>query len=258
MRVHTIASLAVASLTLGVGCSTSETGGGGPTVLGPPSFTIDAVNGAAPGAGPLEVTLGCDDALFARVTLKNWLLRPPGACFGGAQCGQLAMIVDPTPADDAGEDGAIVALSSAPLVQADLGELASLEGEHLLRIELRDDGERRAATGPDGEPLAQQLVVKVGRGAECDAGAEAGADSGEEADAGADAADAAEEAGPDAGPDAESDAGADAAESDAEPDAEMDAPSDVESDAAGDADAEGSADAESDADEADARDAQAD
>lgn len=250
MRLGTFASLAVATLALGAGCSTSETAGGGPTVLGPPSFTIDSVNGATPGAGTTDVTLGCDGALWVRVSVTNWSMRPPGACYGGVQCGQLALIVDPTPGADAGEGGALVTTSAAPLVQADLGGLASPEGTHVLRLELWNDGEAKAATGSDGKPLAQQITVEVTRAAECDAGAEAGdageeadADAGEGTDAGADAeqeADAAEEEAGAGDAEAEADAGESDAESDAG--AEADAESEAESDAGSDAEADATLD----------------
>lgn len=160
-------------LALAAGCS-SEEGGKNPALpLAAPSIVIRSVGGVSQPHGTVEVGLGCDERVPVSVAIANFTLRPPGACFGYPQCGQLAVLVDPVETADGGPtEAALIDVSATSFVSLDFGALPSPEGTHLVRAELWLDGTSTVAHTSDGKPLAQEITVSATLPAGCDAGSE--------------------------------------------------------------------------------------
>lgn len=211
LRPSSLALLAIAPLALFplvAGCSAEDDEKGGATHLGAPSLSLRSVAGVPvpeESPGKIEVALACDGLLPVSLAVENWALRPPGACFGHSQCGQIGLLVDPPAAaeDDAETslDAALTQTSATTFVALDLSDLASPSGEHLLRAVLLHDGSRSVVVDGAGEELAREVEIVVEIPADCDeapgdgdAGIED--DAASEEDAGDDAAPV--EAGPDA------------------------------------------------------------
>lgn len=160
-------------LALASGCS-SEEGGKTPALpLGEPSIAIRSIGGISQPRGSVEITLGCDGRVPVSVAMQHFTLRPPGACFGYPQCGQLALLVDPVEVEDGGAaEAALIEPSATSFADLDFGALPSPEGAHLVRAELWLDGTRTVAHTSDGKPLAQEITVSAELPAGCDAGSE--------------------------------------------------------------------------------------
>lgn len=169
------------------GCGSEEGGKKEGIPLGEPSISIRSIGDVAAPKGTVEVVLGCDGRLSLTAEIAHFTLRPPDACFGYPQCGQLAVLVDPrgeTP--DAGPpEAAIIETSATPFVVLDFGALPEAEGSHLVRAELWRDGTSRAASTSDGKPLAKEITVSAKLPSDCDAATD-GSDH-LESDAGPDA-----------------------------------------------------------------------
>lgn len=161
--------LALCLLALVPGCSSDEKAGG-EVSLGEPTLEVRRVGNVSQPSGEVEVELACDATLPVVVEATNFTLRPPGACFGYPQCGQVAVLLDPVLEDGGVSDAAAVQLATTTYVEVDFGALDAPEGEHLLRIELREDGASTAAPAADGKPLASEFRVKAELGSGCDAG----------------------------------------------------------------------------------------
>lgn len=176
-RLALFASAALASLA--IGCSSEESGGSNPTAaLGTPSLGFRSVGEVTNPTGNVPIDLGCDMHVPVTVDVKNWTLRPPGACFGYPQCGQLAIIVDPIASPDGGPSiGESFEPSATPFVLVDFASLPNPEGSHVLRAELVEDGTRTVAIGTDAKPLAQELSVTTKLPIGCDAGPDAETDA---------------------------------------------------------------------------------
>lgn len=225
-------------LAFTMGCSSEEEGKAPPLPLGKPSIVIRSVGDVANPAGSIDVSLGCDGRVPVSVAITNFNLRPPGACFGYPQCGQLGVLLDPKESGDGGaSEAAFIETSATTFIEADFGALTTPEGSHLLRVALFRDGTRTIVTTEDGAPLLQDVAVSTKAAEGCDAGLDVHEDAeGEEAglqDAGAEDAEAEEDASlGDAGNDANvvDDAGHDAGagddasigDDDAGPDASID------------------------------------
>lgn len=175
-----------------MGCSSEDDGKAPPPSLGAPSLDIERIGDVVRPGSAIDLTLGCDHRLPVVVKLEHFTLRPPGACFGFPQCGQLAFVVDPTlplDADGGADEGALFERSATSFSDIDLSPLASLEGQHLLRVLLVRDGSFEVALGVDAKPLAEEVSMNVSLGG-CDAGpgddagfADAGLDAGDDASA---------------------------------------------------------------------------
>lgn len=134
---------AMATTLLGCGDDESSTA---VAALGPPAIAI-----ASPDEGEC-VILGDDQKATVRVqiALQNWSLRPEGFCGGVySQCGFAVFLVDEQEV-----------VRSASLV-TDV-PIAGPVGNHLIRVELRDDeDDGEAQLDRDGEPLTAELTVKT-------------------------------------------------------------------------------------------------
>lgn len=170
-------------------CSSDEKGDEGARTLGEPALSIQSLGGVANPSGTVEAELGCDGKVPAVVSVTNFALRPPDACFGYPQCGQIAVLIDPVLEEDGGvSDVVAMQLAVTSFVDIDFGALDAPEGEHLLRFELREDGASAAVLGSDGKPLASELRVKLTPAEGCDAGADGSeADASDDAEAASDA-----------------------------------------------------------------------
>lgn len=168
-------------------CSSDEKGGDGTRQLGEPALSVQSVGGVTGPSGTLDVELGCDGKLPLTVSVTNFALRPPDACFRYPQCGQIAVLIDPVLVDGGVSDAAALQLSATTFIDVDFGVLEEPEGEHLLRIELREDGMETAALGEGGKPLASELRVNATLASDCDAGADGSEADEEDASSASDA-----------------------------------------------------------------------
>lgn len=172
-----LALVPLLSLALGwMGCSSEEDGKPPPPSLGVPSLAIERVGDVSLPGASIDVTLGCDRRLPVVVTIESFTLRPPGACFGFPQCGQLLFVLDPSLPLEAGADasagadeGALFYRSATRFTELDLAPLASLEGPHLLRVALVRDGTLDVSLGAEAKPLAEEVSLNLHL-EECDAG----------------------------------------------------------------------------------------
>lgn len=163
---------ALCLLGLVAGCS-SDGKKGGEVSLGEPALEVRSVGRVSQPSGEIDVELGCDAMLPVVVSVTNFTLRPPDACFGYPQCGQVAVLVDPVLEDGGVVGAAAEQLAATSFVDVDFGALDAPEGEHLLRVELREDGATTAALGADGKPLASEIRVRTTLASDCDAGPDA-------------------------------------------------------------------------------------
>lgn len=172
------------------GCGSEEGGKKEGIPLGEPSISIRSVGDVSKPEGTVEVSLGCDGRLPFSVEIAHFTLRPPEACFGYPQCGQLAVLVDPKgEGSDAGPpEAALIETSATPFVALDFGALPEPGASHLVRAELWRDGTSKAASTSDGKPLAKEITVLAKLPEGCDAGSDgsaleedAGSDAGEDA-----------------------------------------------------------------------------
>jgi len=225
-------TIALRSLAVGLGllgalatgaCGDDESGGSS-TPAAPPGLSIVAVQGVGgprwePGKGEcVELGQDPDQTVVVTIAVSSFLLRPPGTCSSGSQCGTALLRIDPS-----GDSEALQVRAAQTALEAKLGTLGA--GSHVFRVELRDDGDAPVIDKEAGGPLVSEVTLTVkapgGCGGAVDAGGDADAsasDAGDAGDAGdampeaeagddgsADAGDAASEAAPDAG-DASSDA----------------------------------------------------
>ncbi len=190
----------------------------------PPTLALASVTSAGgptwtPSSAESCVEIGSDPAgtIVVNVVRQNFELRPPGACGGLRPCGTVVLLID----------GDQVAESATEAVGFGFGSSGLGTGQHLLRVELRDqDG--LPVMDPDQKLIGDEATLEVRAPGGCGAGSDAGTDTGVEDSGGEDALSDAPptEGGPDATPDATPDAGTDAAP-DASGDASSDAPADV-------------------------------
>jgi hypothetical protein len=147
------ASAAALALLLAA-CSTDTTTAAAPS--GPPSLEIAALISAGgarvdhPGSGQcvelgrdpsetITVLLGRTDALRQ---LVNWQFQPPFGCVGTPQCGFALVSLDP------GAAGPALQIAGVGIsIPIPMKDVAQAEGQHVLRVELRDsDGTMPANT----------------------------------------------------------------------------------------------------------------
>jgi hypothetical protein len=95
--------------------------------------------------------------------LPNWVLRPPRACYGQAQCGFVKLTLDLG-------SKRVEKLASTTFVSLELGELDEPTGRRTVTAELRTD---------DGEPFklgnGKPVVAEASFGLEDALGCQAGA-----------------------------------------------------------------------------------
>jgi hypothetical protein len=160
-------------------CGDDEDDSGGETPQGPPSIRITAFIGAdnrqaeRADENPIEV---CDArfGVVVEILEGTWTLRPPGRCSDSAQCGYVAVTLDP-------EEGGEIATSSINLTTlldlsgepafenqggatgegggASTEPLVS-EGLHRVRVELRND-DGSAFLDAQGSPVADEAEVEL-------------------------------------------------------------------------------------------------
>jgi hypothetical protein len=188
-----------------------------------PTLAIASVSSAggptwAPGsAGCVEIGSDPGGTILVTLQIKDFSLRPPGACGGLRPCGTALLFLD----------GATVAESATTAISVPFGQLdAGLgSGHRTFRVELRD---HVSAPVVDKElnVIADEVTLEVRAPGGCAGGADSGSDAPPDAppDAGVDGG---EDAGTDAPADAPSETG----------DATLDAPGPDAADA-GDAAAE--------------------
>lgn len=170
-----------------VGACSSDEENGDARPLGEPELSIRSLGGVTEPSGTVEVELDCDAKLPLTVSVTNFALRPPDACFRYPQCGQIAVLIDPVLVDGGVVDAAATQLSATTFTDIDFAVLDEPEGEHLLRIELREDGMETAALGEGGKPLASELRVNATLASDCDAGADGSEADEEDASSASDA-----------------------------------------------------------------------
>ncbi len=162
---------ALASLA---GCSTTDSTTDTPAVYGPPSLALTRVGGLEASGLSTVVDAPLDDAcgLSVVVVATNFALRPPVACFGYPQCGQLWV--------DAGSEATRV-VSAGSAVSLPLGA----PGTYTVTASLHLDGALDVALDAAGKQLTAtvQVVTRPACGGFADAGgdveAEASLDAGD-------------------------------------------------------------------------------
>lgn len=160
-RSSWLVAVAIASLA---GCSTTDSTTDTPAVYGPPSLAVTRVGGLEASGLSTLVDVPLDDAcgLSVVVVATNFALRPPVACFGYPQCGQLWV--------DAGSEATRV-VSAGSAVSLPLGA----PGTYTVTASLHLDGALDVALDAAGKPLAAtvQVVTRPACGALVDAGGDA-------------------------------------------------------------------------------------
>jgi hypothetical protein len=194
--------------------------------LPPPVLVVRAVApiggtsaGNCDGGCCVEIAEAPDATLVVSVdpnelALVSFVLRPPGVCGNYAQCGFLAVDIDPS---DAGASRTVrSSVSDVPV------PVAGLTGPHRIHVELRHQNDTPVLDAK-GQPVHADVDVTLSPPGGCSTmaatDASDGASEDAQVDAGAtadDAGDASPDAGDDAG-DASPDAGDDAAPADAGP-----------------------------------------
>jgi hypothetical protein len=160
-------------------CGDDEDGSEGETPQGPPSIRIKGFIGAdhreveRADENPIEV---CDArfGVVIEIPSDTWTLRPPGRCGDSAQCGYVAVTLDPEAGSPISTNSinltTLLDLSGEPAFGSQGGatgeggatfsEATVAEGSHRVRVELRND-DGSTFLDAQGSPVADEAEVEL-------------------------------------------------------------------------------------------------